>query len=475
MKNRFFQSSIWLIITAAFCCSSCDDYLSTIPKGEKIPTTWNDYNAFIKNTNFQYNDMTQAQYLLNDIYRSPSQLNTDILTRINYMWLENEDRTLVNSGDNGPYYTGYEAIFNWNLIIESVPAATEATEQQKKMLIAQAKVLRAMNYFHVVNYFADQYTPETASSTRGVPLVKSADLNAPSPQVSVKEVYDFILEDLLAATEDLPLKGETVYHPTKACGYGMLARVYLSMSDYDNALKYARKALDINDELFDWKTYYQENQEKFDDPDKYTETYPPMGMTNPENYVFRFASLMSSGQGTYGKSWGLPMERAARFEQGDLRLITRWKKRTFSTGETLYTGIFSDKFNGGGMRSPEMYHIKAECLARKGNLQAAMDTLNILRKNRILDEYYQPLSASTLAEAIEYIRRDKENEFVQTGIPFWDMRRFNKQAEYKRTLQKTVDGETYTLTPDSHLWIMPFTLTTITNPGNNPITQNTPR
>lgn len=475
MRNKIYKTGIALLSGFTLFLSSCDDFLSTIPKGEKIPDTWADYNAFIKNSNFHYNDPSQILVLLNDIYKSPANLNSDLLTRINYMWDESTDRTIENASDKLIYYSSYEAIFHWNLIVSDGPSLTECTEAQRQMLIAQAKVLRDMNFFHVANYYADQYTPENAATTRSIPLVTSPNVEAASPQVTLAVLYQFLLEDLLSAVDYLPEKGETVYHPTKASGYGMLARIYLNMGDYTNALKYARLALNLNDRLYDWKTYYKENQTNYDDPEYFQASYPYVSFQNPENYIFRYASSMSASYGIYGKSFGLTLERAALFEEGDLRLITRWKKRTYSTGEVLYAGIRDDYFNGGGMSSPEMYHIKAECLARQGKLQEAMDTLNILRKNRILDDYYRPLTATTTEEAVKYIIQDKANEYVQTCIPFWDIRRLNKDSQYARTLTKTVDGESYSLKPDSHLWIMPFALDIISNPGNNPIEQNTPR
>lgn len=475
MRNKIYKTGIALLSGLTLFLSSCDDFLSTIPKGEKIPETWTDYNAFIKNTNYHYNDPSQSLVLLNDIYKSPANLNSDLLSRINYMWDESSDRTIENADDESIYYTAYEAIFHWNLIVTDGPKLTECTETQRQMLIAQAKVLRDMNYFHVTNYYADQYTQQNAATTRSIPLVTSPNIEAASPQVTLAVLYQFLLEDLLSAVDHLPEKGETVYHPTKACGYGMLARLYLNMSDYTNALKYARLALNLNDRLYDWKTYYKENQANYDDPTYFQTNYPDVSFQNPENYIFRYASSTSSAYGIYGKTFGLTLDRAALFEEGDLRLITRWKKRTYSTGEILYAGIRDDYFNGGGMSSPEMYHIKAECLARQGKLKEAMDTLNILRKNRILDDYYRPLTATTTEEAVKYIIQDKANEYVQTCIPFWDIRRLNKDPEYARTLTKTVNGKSYSLKPDSHLWIMPFALDIISNPGNNPIKQNTPR
>lgn len=83
-------------------------------------------------------------------------------------------------------------------------------------------------------------------------------------------------------------------------------------------------------------------------------------------------------------SYAISPERAARFEKGDTRLLTHWKSRVSSSGIPYYAGIYALEMNKGGMRSPEMYYIKAECLARKGgeaNIREAMELVNKVRKH----------------------------------------------------------------------------------------------
>jgi hypothetical protein len=95
-----------------------------------------------------------------------------------------------------------------------------------------------------------------------------------------------------------------------------------------------------------------------------------------------------------------------------------------------------------------------------------------VRQTRILADKYSPLAASTEEQAIEYIRRTKDNELILTITPFADARRYNLETKYARTLTKVVDGVTLSLSPTSHLWTMPFPAGAINNPGNGTITQN---
>ena len=62
-----------LFVMVAMMLSACDDYLDDVPKGQKIPKTWEDYNAFIRN-NFSYHflDPDQLAVLAGDIFKLPS-------------------------------------------------------------------------------------------------------------------------------------------------------------------------------------------------------------------------------------------------------------------------------------------------------------------------------------------------------------------------------------------------------------------
>lgn len=450
--------------------TACDDYLNEIPKGQKVPTTWEDYNAFMRNNNTSYFESAQLLYLTGDYFRSPSALNSNELTRANYLYLEDVNRTLINSSDNMAYYSAYEMMFYWNLIIEDGMNTTEASDQQRRMLVAQARVLRAMTYHYIVNYHADQYWTDTKDKL-SVPLATSASVESASPQGTLQQVYDLMESDLRAAIPDLPAHGETILHPTKAAGYGMLARVMLSMGRYDEARAAAESALAENDALYDWVKFYNDNKARIEDTSVWNAaTTVDPEMENPENYIYHQAAS-SYWQGQSGGCLTLPVERAAKFEQGDIRLLAHWRHYVTGSGIEYYRGIYGNVPNFGGIRSAEMYYIKAECQARAGEWEDALETVNTVRRTRFIPEYYHDLTASSQTEAINRIIDDKANEFVQTQVIFCDYRRLNKEGLYPRTLTKTIDGVTYTLRPDSHLWIMPYPIQVLENPGNNPIVQ----
>ena len=457
--------------------SGCTNFLGVIPKGQKIPKTLEDYNAFIRNNfSYHYYDSDQLYILMGDVFQTPTAVSSPSLTRTHYLADESVKRVDVMGGvDKQPYFGGYEGIFAWNLIIEEGSIVTDGTVEERNRLIAQARVLRAMHYFYLTNYYADQYSQSTRENL-SVPLVTSPTVDAPSPQVTLEEMYGFLIEDLQQALrEGLPTRSESILHPNLATGYGMLARVYLSMGNYEQALHYSSLALEQNDRLYDWIGYYMNDRARFDDPKNYVSRVNGNPETdNVENYIYGYGSTRG-WMGLRSLSYAISTDRAALFEPGDTRLLTHWKFRTSAKGYSCYVGIYSVEMNRGGVRAPEMYYIKAECLARKGdaaNISEAMDLVNAVRKTRILPEYYKPWSANSTEEAVKLIIRDKANEYIQNQVIYCDYRRLNKDPKYARNFTREVDGNTYTLQPDSHLWIMPFHPDVMSNPGNNPIRQN---
>ena len=467
MKTKIL--SIMAIAAAALSLTSCDDYLNIEPKGKRIPKDLADYEAFMR---YEYGmhmmPVAQTSYLLNDKYLTNSYASYYPMYSANFNWDTSIDRVYENKSDEGVYYYGYGNIYYCNLILEDAPSTTNATEAEKNELMAYARVLRAMNYFNLANYYAPTYQTSTASTQLCVPLITSSLQDAAFTQGTVQQVYDLIVSDLTEALPNLPDKGTTLLHPGKGAAYAMLARTYLQMMDYDKALEYAEKALAINKTLVDWVGFYKENQEYINAEDTYQSLASPLGFDSEDCYNFNYGD---NSPNYASRIQNMPVARAEKFEAGDAYFKSNWKLRTVGT-ETYYYGLTSGYINYQGMRTVEQYLIKAECLVRKGQLSDAMEVLNTVRQTYILPDQYQPLTASTEAEAIGYIRQAKDNHLIYSIMPFADARRYNAEGKYTRTLTKEVNGKQVSLTPDSYLWTFPFPQGAIDNPGNGTITQN---
>ncbi len=464
MKNIYIKILCFLALGLTF--TACDDYLDEVPKGSKVPTTLADYEAFIRDEyGNQIVNIEQAISLLNDKYQTVANLAYYRLTRANYMWDETADRIALNQADETTYYGQYAGISTFNLIIENALTTTEATETDQRSLWAQAKILRAMSYFNLVNFYADTYT--TANSSKlAVPLITSASINAPSKQVTIQELYDFILNDVKDAIPYLPKVSVTALHPNLGAGYAFYSRVYLQMNNYTEALKYADLALAENNKLYDWVGFYNINKTIIDLPNSYTTVPSPMGYNYVENYNYRHGSI-----NYLARELNIPVERADRFEIGDARFKSRWKIRTVGA-ETYYYSTLSGMYNFGGITTVEVYLIKAECLARAEQVAEAITVLNTVRKTRILPSEYADIVTTDKTTALNAIFKTKRNELILTIMPFADARRLNAEGVYPVSFSKVDAGTTYTLSSNSHLWTMPFPQGATQNPGNGTITQN---
>ncbi|MFB6455288.1 RagB/SusD family nutrient uptake outer membrane protein [Chitinophaga sp. Hz27] len=450
-------------LTAA---TSCTKYLDIVPKGQKIPQTLEDYKALLEAGNAHYMDYANQAYVANEWgMLQSSQVNVN-LTTINYNWLATNDRLQYLQQDAG-YNEAYSSIFVHNVLINHVNEATTGTADQKAVLIAQARLSRALHYFYLVNSYAKTYDASTAATDKGVLINTSDAMEQKLNQSSVKEVYDFIISETNEALKALPETSINALFATKAAGYGLLARVYLFQRDYTKAQEAANNALKSNSQLFDFVQYYMDNKTLADGTSP-SITIPKYEFKNPENYVFNYGGSMARLQGFYISF--IKAKDSVLYDKGDARLKVNFAARTVSQ-EVILSYRRLDDVNVGGIRTPEMYYIKAECLARSGDLQGAMDALNTVRRKRIITTLYQDAVATTEAEAIALIRRELRCEYRGTGMIYLDYRRFNVDPVYKTTITKIEGTNTYSIAPDSHLWIMPFSQTAIAY-GDGRLTQN---
>lgn len=130
----------------------------------------------------------------------------------------------------GLWNSSYRGIARANLALENIPniPASAISDNNKKILIAQALFLRSLFYSNLAIYYGD------------VPLIlKLQNIGeAYVPKNTYKEVYDQIIADLKTAANDLPpsYSSDEQGYPTKDAALGLLARMYLYNKDYQGVL-----------------------------------------------------------------------------------------------------------------------------------------------------------------------------------------------------------------------------------------------
>ena len=454
---------IWLSLTMGLM--SCDDYLDLVPRGESVLNTTDDYLGVVESLTPSY-PMTSFWYMANEItYYKKADLESYLypLYSIGFFWDESADRyNYTVDGDIADLYSEcYSRIASYNVVVENMDDA-DGPESDKKLGIAQAKIMRAYNYFFLINTFAKPYKKETAATDMGIIVHKKFDLEAESKQYTVQEVYDFIEQDIKEALADLPDQALNSYRPTKSFGYALKAKVHLYKGEIDLALEAALNALKTNyHKLWNMNKMYEEaiaNNPNLPSMPTLWGTTASFEDSDPEHLLYQFANTSTDPYPQYVRKEVIDLYD----KNNDLRYITCWAyympaRPTAETGCVMF-GSTKVKWNPGGMRLSEVYLMIAECYARKGDKDNAMKYLNDLYRNRVKTGTPE-LIASDADEAFKLIREERKRELVLTYNGFFDMRRFC--TEFNETLTKTYvneAGETkvYTLKPDSPLLVWPF-------------------
>jgi hypothetical protein len=451
-----------VVLTGAI---SCKKYLDIVPKGQKIPQSFEDYKALVESADghmFEYESQNQVA---NDFYIVNSQQSAVTLANLNYNWQEDKERMQFLNVDRG-YNAAYKGIFMYNVLINNIATATTGSAADKARLAAQAKIGRSMLYFYLVTSYAKMYDAATAAQDRGVLLNTADNMSASLKQLSVKEIYDFILNDIHEALPALPENAEDPLFANKAAGFAFLSRVNLFMKNYDQAAVYADSALKRNNALFDYVAYYNQNKVLADGTSP-SINIPRFEFKSPENYIFHYGGEAVKRQGFY--ICMLRPSDSTQYDRGDARFKVNYALVNF--GEKILAYRRMDDVNGGGIRTPEMYYTKAECLARAGKLAEAMEALNTVRRKRIIPELYSDVTAKDLPEAMALIRRELKCEYRGTGLVYLTLRRLNNDSQFRATITKTEGSKTYSITPDSRIWIMPFSATAV-NYSNGLLIQN---
>lgn len=441
-----------LVVAALAVFSSCNNFLDVKPKGFLIPETVQEYEGILNDPDMVKVADSFPIYMTDDAY-IPDVDETGYFVGINS--IDNATKNLYTfqpvlfgpSEDDSFWTYSYNRIYSYNVVVEHVMGATEGTESEKKAIRAEALMGRSLEYLYLVNAYAPHYDATTASSDLGVVLNLDEDITKENlTRATVAEVYEQILSDLEEANNSLPIKPKlNAFRGSKSAGLGIMARTYLYMGDYKNALKYANASLAVNSSLLDLKKYKEVNP------------YAAIGRINvpeltknPENIYIRRAPYVF---GISGQVFG-SKELLNLFSERDMRL-----KLYFTTtpyGLEIDTPIWLPYTQANlAITTPEIYLTAAECEARIGSKEKAMEYVNKLRDNRIVGNV--PLTAKDNDEGLKIVLEERRRELAFVGpLRLFDLKRLNKEPRFAKDITRTIDGKTYTLKPNSGIYVLPI-------------------
>lgn len=168
------------------------------------------------------------------------------------------DILATNNEITDVYGALYAIIGRCNFFLENVDKVAANTVDDDKLdkldeCKGEVYFARALAYSELIKMFCKAYDPKTAVNELGVALVSQYS-NAPRPKrASLKESYQFVLDDLQKAAtylepdeDDTTVLYNSVYFTIGAVN-SLYARVYLYMQDWEKAIEYSTKVIESGD------------------------------------------------------------------------------------------------------------------------------------------------------------------------------------------------------------------------------------
>jgi len=436
------NNTLALIILISTLSFSCKKFVDIRNDTERSPVqTTGDCQQLLDNydvMNVGYPSDGEASaddYYLSDA--SYTQTSLDAADRSIYVWAARAIRPNSQPQWQSPYNT----VYNANLVLDAVENLRGTTTQTiLDGLKGQALFFRAYAFWQIAQLYAKPYLATTAGQDQGIPLFLSSNISGRYDRGTVQQTYNRIIQDLNDAAGLLPTTITIASRPNKTAAYAMLARVYLSMEDYTQALNNASLALAIKSTLLTYTTAM-------------TTSNTPFARFNNEVI---FHSVMTPGATLMP---GTPTSNIAKI---DLALVNSYATNDFrrqiffkantgiDAGTFRFTGNYEPSINSNffnGLAVDEIYLIRAECYARAGNPTSAMADLNTLLRTRWSGTYTN-MTATSADDALAKILIERRKELVMRGLRWTDLRRLNRDTRFVKTLTRTVSGTTYTLPPN---------------------------
>jgi tetratricopeptide (TPR) repeat protein len=374
----------------------------------------------------------------------------DFIYAQNYIWLA-QAHPIYDVWSN--IYDG--PIYYANVVLDQLPRISVPSKDSSlaKSVRGQALFFRSFAFWSLAQVYCRPYATEYFSLP-GVLLRLTSDVGVVSHQrATVEECYDRIVADLKEAASLLPLNTIFPTQPNQTAAYAMLARVYLSMRDYTNAGYYADLAIQQKANLLDYNTVVPTS----------TITFP---VFNTE-VIFDNVPVSTLDNSNFSRA---DTNLYQSYDVNDLRKTLFFKKVSFNNYYYFFGSYNSKVYNYSdntwdGLATDELYLTRAECSARAGLKDSALNDLNRLIIKRWKSTVsYPTITANTAAEALTKVLAERRKELFHRGLRWTDVRRFNLEG-VNITLQRVIQGVTYTLPPNDPRTVMLIPIEEINQSG----------
>lgn len=448
----YYIAAIPLFLLCALAgCKKIDNYLDVKSKLNDVrPTTLQDFQAILDN-HYVMNVGYEAKGLVgtDNVYFTDNNYKiSDEIERNCYLW----EKDIWGGNVSYDYAACYKIIGYANIVIDGLKNVerTSSNKSDYDNIEGEAKFFRSYAYYTLSQLFCKPYDSSTAKNDLGLVIRHSSDVNEKSVRSTVEATYQQMINDFKDAITLLSVSSSYQTRPTRPAANGALAKVYLSMADYSDALIYTTAALNEYNTLLNYNDSVQiDYSGSFKFPD-----FPKNSEIIWWAQVYPLRTIYCGG--IESELAYVDTSLYNLYKINDLRKTLYYINK--GNGRILNAGSYTANYYlFCGIATNELYLIKAECEARKDNISEAMNDLNTLLINRYKTGTFHNLNASNGDEALKLILAERRKELAFTGQMRWeDLRRLNKDPRFAKTLIRTIDRQTYTLPPNDPRYVFPF-------------------
>lgn len=422
---------------------SCKDVLVEKPdQSLLVPKTLEDFQAILDNFTVMNNGTPGLTNISSDDYITTDNgwaaLTTPV-ERNSYIWSED---VYENWTDIDDWNKPYKQVFYCNIVLDGLNDLNRSVNiELYDRLKASALFYRSFAYYGLLQSFSPAYNKEKANLQPGIPMRNSSDINLPSEPLSLKVVYEKLMDDLLIAMTLLPDKTYINTRLSKLACYALMSRVFLMKGEFADAEKWASKALKIQNILLDYNSLPIGSARPF--PQSFLQGNEEViyyaAMTS---YSFHRASLTFVNPNLY-----------SLYEEGDLRNdIFYYQGSSGHLFKGSYTGTVA---TFSGISTNELYLTRAECRARLGNVSGSVNDINLLLKKRYKPDKFIKVTIEDSSELLAFILQERRKELVGRGGRWADLKRLNEEGKYSVVIDRIVNGVQYELTPNDFRYSFP--------------------
>jgi hypothetical protein len=456
---------IYRLIILSFVCgaslmmSSCSDWLDYTPKDKQTAEQqFSTREGFFNAVNGIYNLVSGSSLYGYNMSYGPldimgqcynvSDANTTAYAFQQYTW----NNSVVSSTFSSIWSNAYNTILNINMVLKELDNQKSVlADKDYKLIKGEMLALRAFLHFDLLRLYGPVFSknPKDASIpfNDGIEAQRRERMPADS-LISSKLIPDLTTaQQLLAEVDPVVTEGPLNtdggdegnllrYRQLRMNYYAtclLKARVYLWGEDYDNALAEAKKITD-DANVAKWFPFVDASKllANNTNPDRLFSTECLFGF-----YIKNMSSIYTSNFSGTLDATNILQPRKGYVDKlfsssADYRRQTSWTGSMSTTGSEYdfikYKGFTANTTTPefwatffGLMRISEAYYIAAECCLQKENLTDAINYLNIVEKNRGLENISEKATSKVILKEIkmEYLRETRGE-----GQIFFMLKRF---------------------------------------------------